>query len=170
MPFETSYPASRFLTDVFGSSTAAPVYFCVSTVKAGSIACNKESLAELNGLHVDIDFRSIQEAAQDVERTLRQVQLLPSKVIWGRSTRLLVSEKPLGPFPATLPGSKRFSACLPILSGSQCVPCRQADTARRHPQYQARCLDGVHSHRGSSAALTSWNKLCARAGFGTDLP
>src|SRR3984893_17345978 len=57
------------------------VYFCVSTIKPGVTKRNKETVAELNGLHVDIDFRSINGTAEDVARTLRGVQLLPSKVV-----------------------------------------------------------------------------------------
>ena len=57
------------------------VYFCVSTIKPGATKRNKETVAELNGLHVDIDFRSINGTAEDVARALRGVQLLPSKVV-----------------------------------------------------------------------------------------
>src|ERR1700730_12267702 len=57
------------------------VYFCVSTVKPGATKRNKETVAELNGLHVDIDFRSINGTAEDVAGALRGVQLLPSKVV-----------------------------------------------------------------------------------------
>jgi hypothetical protein len=56
-------------------------YFCVSTVKPGATKRSKDSLAELNGLHADIDFKSIDGTAEDVERALRQVQLLTSKVV-----------------------------------------------------------------------------------------
>src|SRR6202011_4980076 len=42
---------------------------------------SKETAAELKGLHVDIDYRSVMATAEDIERALRQVQLLPSKVV-----------------------------------------------------------------------------------------
>jgi hypothetical protein len=47
------------------------LYFCVSTVKPGENKRSKETLAELNGLHVDIDFRSVEGTAEHVERALR---------------------------------------------------------------------------------------------------
>jgi hypothetical protein len=57
------------------------LYFCVSTIKPGASTRKKETIAEINGLHVDIDFRSVEGTPEDVERALRQVQLLPSKVV-----------------------------------------------------------------------------------------
>src|SRR5207237_6964505 len=57
------------------------LYFCVSTVKLGSSTRSRNTVCELNGLHIDIDFKSVEGTAEHVEQTLRQVQLLPSKVV-----------------------------------------------------------------------------------------
>ena len=46
------------------------LYFCVSTVKLGSSTRSRETVAELNGLHADIDFRSVVPTAEEVERKL----------------------------------------------------------------------------------------------------
>jgi hypothetical protein len=101
MTVESANIASTFLADMFGASTAAPVYisslpnadakerepgerhvatrepdhveaflqkwdrkdralyFAVATVKPGSATRSKGTLAELNGLHVDIDAKAI---------------------------------------------------------------------------------------------------------------
>jgi hypothetical protein len=114
MTVEGANVASKFLADVFGPSTAAPVficslpnadaherepgerhvatrepdhveaflekwdrkdralYFAVATVKPGSTTRSKATLAELNGLHIDIDAKSItigiKETAQNCVR------------------------------------------------------------------------------------------------------
>ena len=56
------------------------LFFCVGTIKKNSTRRAKESIAELLGLHIDIDLGSITASAEDVERVLQQVALLPSKV------------------------------------------------------------------------------------------
>jgi hypothetical protein len=115
--------ASTFLADMFGASTATPVficslpnadarerepgerhvatrepddieafrkkwdrkdrglYFAVATVKPGSTTRSKAMLAELNGLHIDIDARSITIGIDEAEQKLREVMHLPSKVV-----------------------------------------------------------------------------------------
>ncbi len=115
--------ASDFLRDLFGASTAAPVYlaslpnvdardrevgerhvatrqsddveafrrkwdrrdrglfFCTATVKPGAAMREKKTLAELNGLHVDIDGKSITISIEEAEQKLQQLLLLPSKVV-----------------------------------------------------------------------------------------
>ena len=115
--------AGHFLADMFGASTAAPVYisslpnadarerevgerhvttrqpedieaflrkwdrpdraayFCTATVQAGATTRSKATLAELNGLHIDIDFKSITISAEEAEHKLQQLMLLPSKVV-----------------------------------------------------------------------------------------
>jgi P4 family phage/plasmid primase-like protien len=57
------------------------LYFCTATVKPGATTRSKATLAELNALHVDIDFKSIAASPQEAENKLAQVMLLPSKVI-----------------------------------------------------------------------------------------
>ena len=56
-------------------------YFCTATVQAGAMTRSKATLAELNGLHIDIDFKSITISAEEAERKLQQLMLLPSKVV-----------------------------------------------------------------------------------------
>ena len=57
------------------------LYFCVGTVKPDATRRAKETIAELNGLHVDIDFKTIDATPEEVERKLRQVMLLPTTVV-----------------------------------------------------------------------------------------
>jgi hypothetical protein len=115
--------ASTFLADMFGASTAAPVficslpnadarerdpgerhvatrepdhveaflkkwdranralYFCTATVQPGSTTRSKATLAELNGLYIDIDAKSITIGIAEAEQKLREVMCLPSKVV-----------------------------------------------------------------------------------------
>lgn len=54
------------------------IYFCVSTIKTGKQQRSKETLAELTGLHSDIDFKGVDATPAEVEKTLRQLQLPPS--------------------------------------------------------------------------------------------
>jgi hypothetical protein len=56
-------------------------YFCTATVQPGSTTRSKATLAELNGLHVDIDARSITIGIDEAEQKLREVMHLPSKVV-----------------------------------------------------------------------------------------
>jgi RecA-family ATPase len=57
------------------------LYFAVATVKAGATARKKETLDELNCLHVDIDFKSVINAGPvEIERRLRETMCLPSFV------------------------------------------------------------------------------------------
>ena len=68
-----------------GSSQVGPpgpgAYFCTATVQAGATKRSKATMAELNGLHIDIDFKSIAIGAEETERELRRLILLPSKVV-----------------------------------------------------------------------------------------
>jgi hypothetical protein len=57
------------------------VYFCTATIKAAAKTRSKQTIAELNGLHVDIDFKSVQSTPEEIEQKLQQLQLLPSKVV-----------------------------------------------------------------------------------------
>jgi hypothetical protein len=56
-------------------------YFCVSTIKSTAKQRSKSALAELNCLFVDIDFKSVTDAPEDIERKLGQLMHLPSKVV-----------------------------------------------------------------------------------------
>jgi hypothetical protein len=57
------------------------LYFAVATVKPGSATRSKATLAELNGLQVDIDFKSIADCPEEAEHKLHQLMHLPSKVV-----------------------------------------------------------------------------------------
>jgi hypothetical protein len=114
--------AARYLIDIFGPRTAAPVfvtslandkdqsgrypprqiitrdrkviaafaekwdvkgralYYCVSTIKPGISRRAKTNLAELTGLHIDIDFKSTTASPEDVRAALDQLPLLPHRV------------------------------------------------------------------------------------------
>ena len=56
-------------------------YFAVATVQPGVTTRNKATLAELNGLHVDIDFKSIAITPEEAEHKLQEVMHLPSKIV-----------------------------------------------------------------------------------------
>src|SRR5262249_44825795 len=124
MTVESVNIASTFLADMFGASTAAPVFICslpnadardcepgerhvttrerdhierfllkwdrrrralyfgVATLKPGATTRSKATLAELNCLHVDIDFKSVANAGPaEIERRLRECMLLPTFVV-----------------------------------------------------------------------------------------
>jgi len=57
------------------------LYFCVSTIKPGVTRRAKETLAELNGLHTDIDFKSVDDTPEEIEQKLAQVMLPPTTVV-----------------------------------------------------------------------------------------
>ena len=58
------------------------LYFCAATVQLDATKRSKETLAELNGLHCDIDFKSVAHAGPaEIERRLRETMLLPTFVV-----------------------------------------------------------------------------------------
>jgi hypothetical protein len=57
------------------------LYFCTATVRPGSTTRSKATIAELNGLHTDIDFKSIADSPEEAERKLHQLMHLPSKIV-----------------------------------------------------------------------------------------
>jgi P4 family phage/plasmid primase-like protien len=57
------------------------LYFCTATVQVSATTRSKDTIAEINGLHADIDFRSVLITAEEVRRKLGQLRLLPSKVV-----------------------------------------------------------------------------------------
>jgi AAA domain/RepB DNA-primase from phage plasmid len=57
------------------------LYFAVATLKPGSATRSKKTLDELCCLHVDIDFKAIVISPEEAEHKLRQIMLLPSKVV-----------------------------------------------------------------------------------------
>ena len=58
------------------------LYFCTATVQLDATKRSKETLAELNGLHCDIDFKSVAHAGPaEIERRLRETMLLPTFVV-----------------------------------------------------------------------------------------
>jgi AAA domain/RepB DNA-primase from phage plasmid len=57
------------------------LYFCVSTVALGAQTRSKETVAELTGLHADIDLNSVEETRVEVWQILQQLESPPSKII-----------------------------------------------------------------------------------------
>ena len=58
------------------------LYFCTATLQPGASKRSKETLAALNGLHCDIDFKSVANAGPaEIERRLRETMLLPTFVV-----------------------------------------------------------------------------------------
>ena len=113
--------AARFLAELFGPRTAAPVfvtslanvhddkqiaprsvvtreldvvekftakwdqpgralYFCVSTLRPGAPRRTRENVAELPGLHVDVDFKDVEAAPSEIEAALAQLPLQPQRI------------------------------------------------------------------------------------------
>jgi hypothetical protein len=56
------------------------LYFCVSTIQPGKHQRSKETIAELTGLHADIDHKGVDATTDEIEKTLRQLKLPPSCV------------------------------------------------------------------------------------------
>ena len=57
------------------------LYFCVSTIQAGVTRRAKETASELTGLHADIDFKSVTVTQDEIKQKLRELTLLPSKIV-----------------------------------------------------------------------------------------
>jgi RecA-family ATPase len=57
------------------------LYFCVSTLANGATRRAKTTTAELTGLHADIDFKNVEQTPDQVRQILRELFLLPSKII-----------------------------------------------------------------------------------------
>jgi hypothetical protein len=123
MTVEAQSAATKFIVDVFASSTGNPVYlcslknkdapsdepgerhvatrnitaidafihkwdrkhrglyFCVSTLANGATKRAKTTTAELTGLHADIDFKNVEETPERVRQALRELFLLPSRIV-----------------------------------------------------------------------------------------
>jgi putative DNA primase/helicase len=71
-------PIQRFIEQWDQSGRA--IYFCVSTILPGKHQRSKETLAELTGLHADIDHKGVEATPAEIEKTLRQLKLPPSCV------------------------------------------------------------------------------------------
>jgi hypothetical protein len=56
------------------------LYYCVSAMKRGINRRAKTNVAELTGLHVDIDFKNTTSSPEDVRTALEQLPLLPHRV------------------------------------------------------------------------------------------
>ena len=57
------------------------LYFCVSTLANGATKRSKTTTAELTGLHADIDFKNIESTPEQARQVLRELFLLPSKIV-----------------------------------------------------------------------------------------
>ena len=110
------------------------LYFCTATIKSGATTRSKATLAELNGLHVDIDFKAITIGAEEADRKLQQVMLLPSKVVasgGGLHAYWLFKEA----LPATPDNIERVEALLRLLAdhlGGD-LACAEASRLMRLP-------------------------------------
>ena len=120
------------------------LYFCTATVQAGATTRSKETLAELNGLHIDIDFKSITISPDETERKLQQLMLLPSKVVasgGGLHAYWLFKEA----LPATAENIERVEALAALLAdhlgGDPACAEAAADAPAGQPQHQGRRLD-----------------------------
>jgi hypothetical protein len=58
-------------------------FFCVNTVRPGQTRRAKETIHEIVGLHADVDLKSVDATAEEVERKLGELLLLPSYVIFS---------------------------------------------------------------------------------------
>jgi hypothetical protein len=57
------------------------VYFAVNTIRLGEARRAKDTIAEITTLHTDIDFKSVVATPEEIEKILREVAMLPSKVV-----------------------------------------------------------------------------------------
>ena len=56
------------------------LYFCVSTLAPNARRRSKETVAELNGLHADVDFKDLDASPNEVRRALSEAMCPPSIV------------------------------------------------------------------------------------------
>jgi hypothetical protein len=56
------------------------LFFCVATMRKNAMERNKDNVAEMIGLHVDIDFKDIDDTPDDVTRKLLAARLPPSLI------------------------------------------------------------------------------------------
>src|SRR5271166_791138 len=57
------------------------VYGCASLIKEGATRRAKETVAEIPGIWLDVDFKDIEQGPDEVDRALRELTLPPSRVI-----------------------------------------------------------------------------------------
>ena len=110
------------------------LYFCTATIQPGAVTRSKATLAELNGLHVDVDFKAITIGAEEAERKLQQLFHLPSKVVasgGGLHAYWLFKEA----LPATPENIERIESLLRLLAdhlGGD-LACAEASRLMRLP-------------------------------------
>ena len=56
------------------------VYYCVNPLREGARTRSKETVAAITGLHVDIDFKDIEEDSDEVDRRLAGLPCPPSEI------------------------------------------------------------------------------------------
>ena len=56
------------------------LYFCTATIQPDATRRSKETLAELVALHADIDFKSVVETTDEIERIVERLLPLPTRV------------------------------------------------------------------------------------------
>jgi AAA domain/RepB DNA-primase from phage plasmid len=56
------------------------VYWGPATLKPGATRRCKENIAELLGLHIDIDFKNIDATPEEIERTVKELPLPPTRL------------------------------------------------------------------------------------------
>jgi hypothetical protein len=92
------------------------VYFAVSTVVRTATRRSKETLSELVGVHADIDYKSLIETPEEVERIVGRLQLLPTAVNHsGHGLHLFYGFKDA--IPATLESIAETERLLRMLAG-----------------------------------------------------
>jgi putative DNA primase/helicase len=57
------------------------LFYCVSTIKQGSSARNKDNVAELPFLFTDIDLKDVDETTESIEKKLKLLKFAPSMII-----------------------------------------------------------------------------------------
>jgi hypothetical protein len=56
------------------------LYFCTATIQPDAARRTKQTLAELVALHIDIDFKSVVETSDEIERVVEQLSPPPTRV------------------------------------------------------------------------------------------
>ena len=79
------FVTTRNVTDIAGFAqkwdrAGRGLFFCVSTLRPNARRRCKETVSELTGLHMDLDFKDVEAAPDEVRRVIGSLMCLPSAV------------------------------------------------------------------------------------------
>lgn len=108
------------------------IYFCTATIRPEETRRAKETIAELVGLHADIDFKSIVETPEEIERIVASLTPAPTRVHHtGNGLHLFYKYKPIIPAIAeNIAGHERLLRLLADHVGGDRAVCEAARLMR----------------------------------------